>query len=206
MDIRILIVEDEPLIAEDIQGFLESIDFTIAGIAYDGVDALKKLELKNYDAVLLDINLGAGIDGIQIADIINEKYKVPFVFLTSYADRETIDRVKKTRPAGYLLKPFDENDLLTSLEIAVFNHMNNMKNRNQEMTLSLLNAKLTTGISEREFEVLNLLKKGMSNKEIGEANFVSVNTVKTHLQHIYTKFNVRNRTELVFEISRILNN
>ncbi len=204
MKIRILIVEDEPLIAEDIQGFLESIDFEISGVAYDGIDALKKLELQNYDAVLLDINLGEGIDGIQIADIINEKYHVPFVFLTSYADRETINRVKKTRPAGYLLKPFDENDLLTSLEIAVFNHMNRVASKKKELSLELINSTISTPLSSREFEILNLLKQGKSNREIGEANFVSVNTVKTHLQHIYAKFNVKNRTELVFNINRLL--
>lgn len=204
MNIRILIVEDEPLIAEDIQGFLEGVDFEIAGIAYDGEEALACLEKENYDAVLLDINLGSKLDGVQIADIINEKYKVPFVFLTSYADRETIERVKKTQPSGYLLKPFDENDLLTSLEIAVFNHINKMAHEKKELTLEVLNESLETPISEREFEILNLLKRGKSNREIGEANFVSINTVKTHLQHIYAKFNVKNRTELVFRINDII--
>lgn len=200
---KILIVEDEPLIAEDIRGFLEHSGFEISGVAHSGKEALKLLRDTEYDAVMLDISLGSDPDGIALAKIINEKYNVPFVFLTSHSDRDTLERVKTTRPGGFLLKPFDEDDLYTSLEIAVFNHMQNRNGKNL-LTLEFINSKLPTALSEREYDVLDLLKEGKSNKEISEGTFVSVNTVKTHLQHIYSKFDAKNRTELIFKLNKLL--
>lgn len=199
---KILIVEDEPLVAEDIRYHLESVNFQCAGIAYSGQEALDLLESEKPDAALLDINLGEGIDGVEIADVINTKYQIPFVFLTSHSDRGTLERVKQTRPAGYLVKPFDENDLLTSLEVALFNHMNE-KTKN-ELTIERVNANLPTPLSEREFEILDLLKQGKTNKEISADIFLSVNTVKTHLLHIYEKLDVKNRTEVMFKINNLI--
>ncbi len=201
--IKILIVEDEPLVAEDIAGHLSSMDFTVTGIAYDGEQALEMLKANLPDAVLLDITLGTDIDGIAVAHEINSKYAIPFVFLTSHSDRGTIERVKETRPAGYLLKPFDENDLLTSLEIALFNHMNN-RPRGTELTIENINQHVPNALSEREFEILNLLRQGKTNKEISESVFLSVNTIKTHLVRIYDKLDVKNRTEVMFKLNKLL--
>ena len=194
--ISIMIVEDEPLVAEDIAGHLESIGFHVTGIAYDGKAAIEMLESKKPDACLLDITLGSEPDGVGVAEHINQHYRIPFVFLTSHSDRGTIERVKATRPAGYLLKPFDENDLFTSLEIAVFNHMN-ARNKTNEFSIEFVNRHLPTPLSEREFEILNLLKEGKTNKEISEAVFLSVNTIKTHLKNIYDKLEVNSRTQVI---------
>lgn len=204
MSIKILIVEDEPLVAEDIAGFLEHANFEVFGIAYDANMAIGLLDNTLPDCILLDINLGNGMDGIELATKINDSYKVPFVYLTSHADRGTIDRVKQTRPAGYLLKPFEENDLLTSLEIAVFNHMNSKKKTSSELTIEFINRHIPTPLTEREFEILNLVKQGQTNKAIGEELFLSVNTIKTHLQRLYDKLDVKNRTEIMFKLMSIM--
>ncbi|MFT5184267.1 MAG: DNA-binding NarL/FixJ family response regulator [Flavobacteriales bacterium] len=201
--IKILIVEDEPLVAEDIAGHLETVNFTVTGIAYSGEQAIEMLENNLPDAVLLDITLGTEIDGIAVAHLINSKYSIPFVFLTSHSDRGTIERVKATRPAGYLLKPFDENDLLTSLEIALFNHMNR-RPQGIDLTIENINQHVPTALSEREFEILNLVRQGKTNKEISEAVFLSVNTIKTHLVRIYQKLDVKNRTEIMFKLNKLL--
>lgn len=200
--IRILVVEDEPLVAEDIMGHLQSVNFEPCGIAYDGAQALEMIEKLRPDACLLDITLGSDPDGIAVAHEINKRYRIPFVFLTSHSDRGTIDRVKETRPAGYLLKPFDENDLLTSLEIAMFNHMN--ANSKPDLTIEFVNSKIPNPLSEREFEVLNLVRQGKTNKEISESVFLSVNTIKTHLLRIYDKLDVKNRTEIMFKLNSLL--
>jgi DNA-binding NarL/FixJ family response regulator len=190
--VKILIVEDEPLVAEDIAGYLEAVDFHVCGIA----------QLKP-DACLLDITLGSDPDGIGVAHEINKLYQIPFVFLTSHSDRGTIERVKETRPAGYLLKPFDENDLLTSLEIAMFNHLNRAQGSNA-LTIERVNSHVPNPLSEREFEILNLVRQGKTNKDIGEQLFVSVNTIKTHLLRIYDKLDVKNRTEVMFKINQLV--
>ena len=94
-ELRILIVEDEPVIAENIALYLENKDFTVSGIAYDIKQARQQLAKNTPDAVLIDINLGTEQDGIDLACHINKHHHLPFLFLTSYADNQTLDRRKK---------------------------------------------------------------------------------------------------------------
>ncbi|NNC83686.1 MAG: response regulator transcription factor [Flavobacteriales bacterium] len=202
--VEILIVEDEPLVAEDIAGHLEMLDFGIAGIVHSGEEAVDYLKSNDPDAALLDITLAGEMDGIEVAQFINEHNNIPFVFLTSHADRGTIERVKETRPGGYLVKPFDEHDLLTSMEMALNNHLL-LHPRSATLTLENTNRHLVDPLSEREFEILLSMKSGKSNAELAEAHFLSINTIKTHLQNIYSKLNARNRTEAMFKVNEILN-
>jgi DNA-binding NarL/FixJ family response regulator len=198
----ILIVEDEPLIAEDIAGSLDEYGFEVAGIACDASTAIEMVSAYRPDAVLLDINLGSGPDGVEVAHFIRAQHDVPFVFLTSHSDKQTLERAKHTFPAGYLLKPFDGNELMASLEIALFNHFNQ---RSQMTTLDfeVVNANLPTPLSQRELELLALLRTGSTNKEIADRMFISVNTVKTHLQHLFGKLDVSNRTQALFRLREL---
>lgn len=202
-NIEIVIVEDEPLVAEDIAGHLEALGFSIAAILHSGEEAIEFLGANDPDAALLDITLSGTVDGVEVAHFINKNNHIPFVFLTSHADRGTIDRVKETKPGGYLVKPFDENDLLTSLELALSNHML-LYPRAQELTLEWTNRHIVAPLSEREFEILKSMKSGKTNSQLAETHFLSVNTIKTHLQNIYSKMDVKNRTEAMFKINQIL--
>lgn len=118
-EVRVLIVEDEPVIAENIAMYLNNNDFMVSGIAYDIEEARKQLQHNTPDAVLMDINLGSEEDGIDLAGFINKNYQIPILFLTSYADKETIHRAKEVEPGAYIVKPFCETSLLASLEIAI---------------------------------------------------------------------------------------
>ena len=95
MSISVLIVEDEPVIATDIEMTLTGADYTVVGIAYSSTKALDLLHRFRPDIVLLDIAIKGDKDGIDIAAIINDKYKVPFIYITSFADRETLDVYKR---------------------------------------------------------------------------------------------------------------
>lgn len=201
--IRVLIVEDEPLVAEDIAGCLETIGFGVAGICYSAEEALEQLDELGPQAALLDITLAGDMDGIQLAEQLNSRRPMPFVFLTSHGDRATLERAKQTRPAGYLLKPFDEGDLMTSLEVALFNHQSS-RPRSRAMTLEDVNAQLPTALTDREFEIVQLMREGKSNRAIAEGVFLSVNTIKTHLSHIYTKLDAGNRTEALFRLDQLM--
>ena len=194
----ILVVEDEPLIAEDIAGYLLESGFEVAAIANSAQEAIDQLDRNIPDALLLDINLGEGMDGIELAGIIRKKLNIPFVFLTSHADKTTLDRAKLTIPAGYLLKPFDGNDLMTSLEIAIFTHLKNGEKNSDELNI------LPVPLSQREFDILTLLQTGKTNKEMADSLFISVNTVKTHLLHLFEKLDVGNRTQALFKIKEIV--
>ncbi|MBD0280268.1 MAG: response regulator, partial [Flavisolibacter sp.] len=92
--VKVLIVEDEAIIAENIALYLDNNDFTVSGIAYDDEDALHELKCNTPDTVILDINLNSAKDGIALADYINTQYQLPFLFLTSYSDKETLQRAK----------------------------------------------------------------------------------------------------------------
>lgn len=202
---RILIVEDEPIIAEDIAGCLEDNGFEVTAIAHTGQEALDLIASSTPDAVLLDINLGnAQPDGIAVANHINSNTQIPFVFLTSHADRSTLERAKQTFPAGYLLKPFNGSDLMTSLEIALFNHFNKTNATRTLPSLEQLNTELPSPLSQREYELIHSLQTGKTNKEIAEQLFISVNTVKTHLQHLFEKLDVNNRTQALFRIRELI--
>ena len=120
MNKKILIVEDEPLLADDIEAILQDDGYDVVGIASEGEKGLKMIEELKPDLVLLDISLDGDLDGIMVAERINQEFSVPFVFLTSHTDKLTINRVKRTEPAGFVVKPFTTKSVLTNVEIALF--------------------------------------------------------------------------------------
>lgn len=93
---------------------------------------------------------------------------------------------------------------MTSLEIAIFNHLQQNQNTKPEPQLTDLNQILPVALSQREFEMLSLLQTGKTNKEIADSLFISVNTVKTHLLHLFEKLDVRNRTQALFRIKELM--
>jgi len=200
--IRILIVEDEPLVAEDIGEHLESLGFKVAEICYSGEDAIAFLNGNEVDAAILDISLEGKLDGVAVAEYINAHLEIPFVYLSSHADRETIERVKVTRPSAYLVKPFNERDLLTSVELAIANY-GFRRSAEKPMTIGLINAVIVDSLSDREYDILCALQSGKTNTEIADTLFLSINTIKSHLQHIYSKLGVKNRTAALFKIEEI---
>lgn len=199
-EIRILIVEDDPLIAIDIEQTLNTLDFTVSGTAYSVDDALLQLKNNTPDAVLMDINLESEKDGVQLAQIINENYKLPFIFLTAHADKQTLEHAKKTKPAGYIVKPFDEKDLLVGLEIALYNFAQMQAQHKPQLLLHNVNKKIPTPLSDREFSVLCAIYDGKTNQQMADDLFVSVNTIKTHISNIYLKLDVVSRTAAIAKV------
>ncbi|MBK8608557.1 MAG: response regulator transcription factor [Chitinophagaceae bacterium] len=201
---RVLIVEDEPIIAEDIASALRTNDFDVSAIAYSMEDALEELKNNQPDLVLLDINLNGSEEGIEIAKVINEKYALPFVFLTSYSDKITLQHAKSTEPSGYVVKPFSEAGLYATLEIALYNHAQKNKHRFPDINLEHINKTLPTQISEREFTVVELIYAGKTNNQIAEDLFVSINTVKAHIKNIYLKLNTDSRSTLILRLRELM--
>jgi DNA-binding LytR/AlgR family response regulator len=118
--IKILLVEDEGIIAADMENMLEKMGYEVFETAMDYEEAIERLEEETPDLILLDVNLGGRKDGIDLAEVINEKYQIPFIFTTSYTDGPTIERAKKVNPIGYLIKPFKQEQLYTTIEMAMF--------------------------------------------------------------------------------------
>ncbi|HMT30708.1 MAG TPA: response regulator [Bacteroidia bacterium] len=118
--IKILVVEDESIVAKDIQNTLIRLGYDVPATASNALSAYQKLEDIQPDLVFLDIKLKGEIDGIQIAEKIKNSYDIPVIFLTSFVDKATLDRAKVTEPYGYIVKPFNESDLQTTVEMALY--------------------------------------------------------------------------------------
>ncbi|MDF5731197.1 MAG: response regulator [Rhizonema sp. PD38] len=116
---KILVVEDEGIVAKDLQNRLKKVGYIVPAIASTGVEAIHQAAEILPDLVLMDIKLKGDIDGIEAAWEIHNRWSIPIIYLTAYADDSTLERAKKTQPFGYLLKPFKERELYTTIEIAL---------------------------------------------------------------------------------------
>lgn len=122
MQSSILIVEDEPLIAQQVTICLEEAGYLVQAIAPSFEAAIVQLETKLPDLVLIDIQLDGELDGIDLANEIRNRFQLPFVFLTANTLSATVARAKLTRPAGFIVKPFQPEDLSPSIEVALYNY------------------------------------------------------------------------------------
>ncbi len=119
---RILVVEDEVIVAKDIQERLNSLGHSVAGTASSGEEAIAKIEETQPELILMDIKIKGPMNGIATAEKIRKGFNIPVVYLTAYADEDTVRRAKVTKPFGYLVKPFDDRELHSTIEIALYNH------------------------------------------------------------------------------------
>ncbi|MDO8874339.1 MAG: response regulator [Methanoregula sp.] len=118
----ILIVEDEAIVANDIKETLKSLGYEVKGIAKSGEIALEKVQELRPDLVLMDIHLSTRMDGVETAGKIHVLYDIPVIYLTAYADKALLDRAKVTEPYGYVIKPYDERELHSVIEMALYKH------------------------------------------------------------------------------------
>ena len=119
---RILVVEDERIVAKDIEKRLKDLGYRVTGLASSGEKTLEKLNESLPDLVLMDIRLKGEMDGIETAEMVRGLFDIPVVYLTAYADEATLERAKVTEPFGYILKPFNERDLHSTIEMALYKH------------------------------------------------------------------------------------
>lgn len=119
---KLLIVEDEEIVAFDIESALKGLDYEVSAIVASGEEAIAAAAKTQPDLVLMDIMLKGSIDGIEAAREIRRLFYIPVIYLTAYADISTLQRAKITEPFGYLIKPFEENELQTTVEIALSRH------------------------------------------------------------------------------------
>jgi len=196
--LRVLIVEDEVLIAKHIEDTLQNDNFTVVGIAHDSETALDYINNRNPEFIILDINIDGQKDGIEIAQIVKENYEIPFMFLTALSDISTLDRAKKVNPSGYIVKPFKARDLISSITIGLYNF--EFKKTDKKLTLNQVNKKSIEPLSQKEFEVLLDITEGFTNAQIAKKQYISLSTVKFHSQNIYSKLDVKNRTSAIKKI------
>ncbi|MCB0769411.1 MAG: response regulator [Flavobacteriales bacterium] len=119
---NVLVVEDESIVSKDIQHSLKKLGYNVVGAANTGEQAVSLALEHMPDIILMDIMLKGEMNGIEAADAIRKDTNIPVIFLTAYADESTLAKAKVTQPYGYIIKPFKEIDIHTSIEMALYKH------------------------------------------------------------------------------------
>lgn len=191
--IKILIVEDNVIIADDMQSMLEEIGYEIVDNVIVYEQAIEVLKSKQVDLVLIDIILASDKTGIDLGKHIRENYDIPFIFVTSNSDRATVENAKTVKPNGYLVKPFEQQDLYTSIEIALSNFIYGKQSASK---------KTNTGNDESEDNVAmsnSILKDSIFVKkqhlyyriQFGDIHFIKADNVYLEVNTADKKFLVR---------------
>jgi len=186
---NILIVEDDPIIAMEIAYVLRSADYKVTGPAHSAVRAVDILAGNDIDFAILDINLGGGESGLEVAKLIQEKYQIPYIFLTAFSDGHTLQAAQEYAPFGYLVKPFQAPTLLSTTAVAI----STFKRLRRGLDFSKLKVRLTP----QEQKLCGFLVEGKSYQQIADELIISINTVRYHLKNLYLKMSVNSRAELV---------
>ncbi len=147
-NIRIMVVEDEWVIAEDIQKSLKDLGYTVSSAVATGEEAIRRAEEDKPDLVLMDIVLKGEMDGIGAASQIHSRFKIPIIYLTAYDNKDILERAKITGPFGYMIKPFEERELHTTIEMALYKHKLEGERERlvQQLQVALSNVKLLSGL------------------------------------------------------------
>lgn len=187
---KVLIIEDEAVTANILKGFLQQHHYD-AYVATCPELARTLLGRHRFDVVISDINLGKGINGI---DFVKQLIKgiIPVVFLTSYSDSKTLKKAELSQPYAYLTKPFNDDQLLLTLNMAIVNSKKRFIHY-QNNTINKHRVELTN----REIEIVRLIAQGDTTDKIANTLHISPQTVGTHRKNIMYKTNANNVIELV---------
>jgi class 3 adenylate cyclase len=201
---RILIAEDENIIARDIASTLKAIGYEVVGFVRDGRKILEEAKKLKPDLILMDIMLDGNSSGIEAADQVREHLDIPVIFLTALADEETLSKAKVSEPFGYLIKPFDARMLHSSIEMAVYKHQINLKLKERTRELEeekLKSEKLLQNILPAEI-IKELKEKGV----VEPREFKAVTLLFTDFQGFTTMSSGMHPRSLVSELNDIFMN
>ena len=200
MSLRILIVEDHTLVSQGMEMMLSMVDdFETVGVVKTGDEAVDCAKNKGADIILMDVNLGRGLNGIEATKQIKEiSPETKVLMLTMFTDPATVTEAVKAGADGYISKGSERD----AVERAIRDIMAGDSVLDPSVTRGVfgrLGEKDPSALTERELEILQVLAEGKSTKEVAEAVFLSDETVKTYLKQIFRKLGVRDRTEAVAE-------
>lgn len=192
--LKVLVIEDDPIICEHICQLLMIHEANVIGRAHQGLRALDMLHTLSPEFAICDIHLEDDITGIDVAEQIDKKYNIPYIFLTSFDDEQTLKEAQQHSPYGYIVKPFQDRTLLTTMKVALSNH--DKQQINTDITKEGIEAKIEAELSSQEFDILKALLEGSTYTDIANAVFLSKDSIKYHAGKIYAKCGIKGRSEL----------
>lgn len=177
----VLIVEDEAIVAKDIEQTITSFGYSVCGISHTGEDAVKKIYQLKPDIILLDIMLRGSISGIEVAEKIRKDLDTPIIFVTAYKNKEIIQKAKHVNPSGYIFKPFERKELQINIELALYKHSLEKKLKKNESFLFATMNNISDGIitTNNRFEItfINKSAENIFNTTKDEIISKNINTV-----------------------------
>jgi len=194
VDQILIIVEDDPIIALDLSHFIKSLGYTHVYTCYEEEQASKLFSEIDRAFVFLDIHLKEKYGGIRLAKLLEQKSHFSYAYITANTDETTLKKLEDTRPIGFIVKPFQEEEVKAILKLGMYQVLHPFKK--QELDPVAL-AHLFPDLTSTEIRVYMGLYQGASNQEIADTLFVSTNTVKTHLKSIYSKLDVVSRLKAI---------
>jgi YesN/AraC family two-component response regulator len=201
---RILIVEDEILVVREIESHLNAMAYQVVGFALDADTALHQIAATVPDLVLMDINLQGELDGIAAAGEIHDRFQIPVIYVTAYADPGTLERAKVTHPSGYILKPFNQTDLRVAIELALFQHQAYFDHQPEAVTKISAADSLTEGLPPSKLrKVFNYVDNHLNQElsleklagEIGLTSYYFARLFKQSTGQSFHQYVIRQRVE-----------
>ena len=184
---NILVVEDESIVALDLKRCLQGMGYHVPQVVTAGEKALEVVKNQKPDLVLMDIRLHGKMNGIEAAKVIHSLYDIPVVYLTAYADDQTLQQATAALPYGYLVKPFEARELKTTIEVAIFKHKMELELKESQERFR--------EIFEQNFDAIVLLKR--DNFEVIDLNSEAVSLFRFSKEEL-TK-NLDSQTGLLTE-------
>ncbi|MBU7047482.1 MAG: response regulator [Theionarchaea archaeon] len=198
MKTHILVVEDERIVAEDIRRSLETLGYAVTAVVSSGEEALQKAAEENPDLVLMDIVLKGDMDGIEAAQVMNSRFNIPVVYLTAYADDRKLQRAMVTGPYGYILKPFEDRELRTTIEMALYKHKMEKKLKESEQWLATTLKSIGDGVITTDTEGIVTFINPVAETLTGWTQDEAVGSPLSEVFHIINE-ETRERCENPFE-------
>lgn len=170
---QILIVEDESIVAEDIKATVQKMGYSVSAVVSSGEDAVSEAEEKRPDLILMDIMLRGEMNGIEAAGRIRSTCNIPVIYLTAYADEKIIEEAKLTEPFGYITKPFENRELHSSIEMALYKHKIENRLRESQAWLSAILGSIVDAVVATDINghviFMNSIAEKMTGLEHGKA-------------------------------------
>ncbi|GMV82292.1 MAG: hypothetical protein AMXMBFR7_34760 [Planctomycetota bacterium] len=198
---KVMVVEDEAIISMDLQNRLRKLGYAVAGTAARGEDVLPRARACGPDLVLMDIMLGGEMDGIEAASRVRGELDLPVIFVTAHSDEATLRRAKITEPYGYVLKPFEDREIVTSVEIALYRHRADRKLRGMERWLAMTLKSIGDGVIATDLDGKVTFLNGEAERLTGWPALDALGQPFTEVFHA-----VHTRTEAPIEnpVARVL--
>jgi class 3 adenylate cyclase len=201
---KILIAEDETIIAKDIERTLIKLGYEVVGSVRSGETLLEQYTSINPDLILMDINLEGGLSGIEVSREIQKKSEIPVIYLTAFADDRTLDEAKITEPFGFIIKPFDEDTLRTSIEMGIYK--NEISRKLKERTRELEDERIKSERLLKDILPSEIVDEFKKYGKVIPRHYKSVTIIFTDFENFTTIAAQMEPGELVTEINEIFMN